>query len=263
MPLEGINMNPHPLSLCRCLYVCLFALVHVAAPAQTARTQQPSQANQIRVMLIANDETVLASSTTARIKILNAKIGTSFVKGQLLAAFDCEEPAARLKMAQAELAGAQETLDARVRMQGLQQASEVEVALAAAAVSKANGQIDLHRAQISQCSISAPWAGRVAKVHVKGFMSVTPGQPLLDLVKSGPLRVKLNLPSRMMGRIAKDAPLDVAIDETGKTYRARVHAVNSRVDSVSQTVEVEATISGVNPELLPGMSGVAQFPAAH
>ena len=42
-----------------------------------------------------------------------------------------------------------------------------------------------------------------------------------------------------------------------------MNAVNSRVDSVSQTVEVEAAITGSNPELLPGMSGVAVLPAAH
>jgi len=162
-------------------------------------------------------------------------------------------------MAQAELAGAQETLDSRIRMQGLQQASDVEVALAAAAVTKAKGQIDLYQAQIAQCSIKAPWPGRVAKVHVRSFMTVTPGQPLVDIVKSGPLRLKLNMPSRLVGKVAKDTHLNVTIDETGKTYAARVVAVNSRVDAVSETVEVEAAIAQAHAELLPGMSGVAKF----
>jgi len=266
-------MLSHPSALRRCLFLCLAVLAYAAAwaqagpahalPAGKASAAPVSEADRVRVLLVASDETVLASAATARIKLLNAGVGSSFAKGQLLVTFECDEPVARLRMAQAELAGAQETLEARVRMQGLQQSSDVEVALAAAAVNKANGQIDLHQAQIAQCNISAPWAGRVAKVHVKAFMSVTPGQPLLDLVKSGPLRMKLNLPSRLMGQVARGTRLDVVIDETGKTYRARVHAVNSRVDSVSQTVEVEAAITGSNPELLPGMSGVAVLPAAH
>jgi hypothetical protein len=34
-------------------------------------------------------------------------------------------------------------------------------------------------------------------------------------------------------------------------------ALNSRVDPVSQTIEIEAAIAKNYPELLPGMSGVA------
>jgi RND family efflux transporter MFP subunit len=240
-------------------------MAHAASgPAQNRQPDDsPSSADQVRVMLIASSETTLSSATTARIKQLDVNMGGAFSHGQTLVVFECDEPEARLKMAKAELAGAQETLEARVRMQGLQQASDVEVALSASAVSKARGQIDLYQAQIAQCKISAPWSGRVAKVHVKNFMSVAAGQPLLDLVKSGPLRLKLNLPSRLVAKVAKQAQLDVMIDETGKTYQARVTAVNSRIDSVSQTVEVEATIAGSYPELLPGMSGVARLAVLH
>jgi multidrug efflux pump subunit AcrA (membrane-fusion protein) len=98
-------------------------------------------------------------------------------------------------------------------------------------------------------------------VHVKNFMSVTPGQPLLDLVMSGPLRLRLNLPSRMIARVAKGTALNVTIDETGKTYEAHVTAVNSRVDTVSQTVEIEAAVAKAYPDLLPGMSGVVDLSA--
>lgn len=277
-----------------CLAWCAAALPAVAAPAEPALVLKPSpgvnlrplgdpaaaraaapravvvpavasvastvhRGDLVRVLLVADHETALSSPTTARIKSLNATTGGAFGAGQVLVSFDCEEPVARHRMAQAELAGAQETLDARVRMQGLEQASEVEVALAASAVAKARGQVELHRAQISQCTIKAPWAGRVAKVHVRNYMSVTPGQPLLDLVKSGPLRLKLNLPSRLVSRVADGTLLDVAIDETGKTYQARVRAVNSRVDPVSQTVEIEASITRSHAELLPGMSGAAHL----
>ncbi|HVZ43518.1 MAG TPA: efflux RND transporter periplasmic adaptor subunit [Ramlibacter sp.] len=234
-----------------------------AAAAAAASPLGGSPADQVRVLLVAELETTLSSPGTGRITHLAAATGAPFRAGQTLVGFDCDEPTARLKMAQAELAGAQETLEARVRMQGLEQASDVEVALAAAAVNKARGQVDLTKAQIAQCSIRAPWAGRVAKVHVKNFMSVTPGQPLLDLVKSGPLRLKLNLPSKMVSRVADGKVLDVVIDETGKTYEARVRAVNSRVDPVSQTVEIEAAMVHPYPELLPGMSGVAHLNTLH
>ena len=115
----------------------------------------------------------------------------------------------------------------------------------------------MQNAQVAQCTIKAPWSGRVAKVHVRTKMSVTPSQPMVDIVKSGPLRLKLNAPSRMIAKIKSDALFNVAIDETGKSYQARVLAVNSRVDPVSQTIELEAVISKNYEDLLPGMSGTA------
>ena len=228
------------------------------APAVAAKNDAtPPAGDTVRVLLIADRETTLSSPVTARIKLLHVSIGMPFGAGQTLVSFDCEEPVARLGMAKAELAGAVETHEAKIRMQGLEQASDVEVALAASAAAKAKAQVALQNAQVGQCSMKAPWAGRVAKVHVRSYMSVTPGLPMVDLVKSGPLRLKLNAPSRMLSKIKVGTLFDVAIDETGKSYQARVLAVNSRVDPVSQTIEIESAIAKNHEELLPGMSGVA------
>lgn len=238
------------------------AAIQPAAPDST-RTSGATQDDAVRVLLVADRETTLSSTVAAKIKKLDASIGTEFKTGQPLVSFDCDEPVARLNMAKAELAGAVETHEAKVRMQGLGQASDVEVALAASAADKAKAQLALQQAQVAQCTVAAPWPGRVAKVYVRSHMSVTPGQPLLDLVKSGPLRLKLNLPSRWFSQIRRGAIFDVSIDETSKLYQARVAHVNSRVDAVSQTIEVEAVMVRNYPELLPGMSGTVNLPMTH
>lgn len=232
------------------------APVPAAAPAPAAA---PVAGESVRVLLVADRETTLSSPIPASIKMLYVSIGVPFGAGQTLVAFDCEEPAARLNMANAELAGAVESHEAKVRMQGLEQASDVEVALAASAAAKARGQVELQKAQVAQCTIKAPWAGRVAKVHVRTRMSVTPGQPMVDIVKSGPLRLKLNVPSKLITRLKENGMFDVAIDETGKSYPAKILAVNSRVDPVSQTIEIEASMVKAYAELLPGMSGIANL----
>ena len=231
------------------------------APAKvSAGSVSPN--DMVRGLLIPDSETTLSSTVAAKIRNLNVSIGSTFKAGQVLVSFDCDEPAARLNMASAELAGAMETHEAKIRMQGLGQAGDVEVALAASAANKARAQVDLQKAQVAQCTVAAPWSGRVAKMHVRNHMSVTPGQPLLDLVKSGPLRLRLNLPSRSLEKIKNGALFDVTIEETGKAYQAKIARINSRVDAVSQTIEVEAVMLKSYPELLPGMSGTANFAIA-
>ena len=225
-----------------------------AAPVDIAPTSNP-----VRVLLVPDKETTISSTMAARIVIFNGTLGQYFRAGETLVVFDCEEALARVEMSKAELAGAIDQHEAKVKMQGLEQASDVEVALAASAVNKNKAQLNLNQAQVSQCRIYAPWSGRVAKAIAKNHMTVTPGQPLMELVNSGPLKLKLNAPSKLISRLKIGTKFNVLIDETGKQYVATVSAVNSRVDPVSQTVEIEARMIKSYPELLSGMSGVTDF----
>jgi membrane fusion protein, multidrug efflux system len=225
-----------------------------------ALTQAPG--DSLRVLLVPALDTTLSSPVAGRITVIESALGASFGAGKVLIGFDCEEPQARLQMARAELDGALESHEAKVRLQGLEQASDVEVLLAAAAAAKAKAALALGTAQVAQCRVLAPWNGRVAKLHVRNHMSVAAGQPLLDLVKTGPLKLKLSVPSRRLAQLKAGVVFEVAIDETGKTYAARVTAINSRIDPVSQSVEIEAAMAREHAELLAGMSGTARFEAA-
>jgi membrane fusion protein, multidrug efflux system len=217
--------------------------------------------NPVRVLLIPDKETTISSTMAARIVTFNGSLGHGFKAGDILVGFDCDEAHARVEMSKAELSGAIEQHEAKVKMQGLEQASDVEVALAASASNKAKAQLNLNQAQVSQCRIYAPWSGRVAKTNVKNHMTVTPGQPLMELVNFGALRVKLNAPSKLIAKLKSGTKFNITIDETGLSYPAVVTALNSRVDPVSQTVEIEAKMAKSYPELLSGMSGVADFTA--
>jgi RND family efflux transporter MFP subunit len=231
-----------------------------ALPAiKTTGVPVPDAVSTVRVLVLPAGETTLASPVAGRIVQLHAELGKSFKKGEVLIYLDCEEPQARLAMARSDLAGTTEQHEAKLRMQGLEQASDVEVALAASAVVKAKAQIDLLQFQISQCAIRAPWSGRIAGLHVRNFMTISPGLPLLDLVQAGNLRLKLNVPSRWLTSLKPGMRFDVTIDETGKTYPAHIRLVNGRVDPVSQTIELEAALLTIYPGLLPGMSGVSRF----
>ena len=213
----------------------------------------------VRVLVAPQLETSLASPMLGRVLSLNVSLGSTFAKGKALVVFDCQEQNARVAMAAAEIAAARENHEAKLRLQGLQAAAEVEVALAAAALDKARAQSALYRAQAAQCTVTAPFAGRAAKVHVKPHQSVTAGQPLVDIVQGTAPKLRLNVPSKWLAWLTLGRVFTVVIDETSRIYQARVAAINARVDAASQTIELEATVDKPGPELLPGMSGTAQF----
>jgi membrane fusion protein, multidrug efflux system len=226
-----------------------------------AQTPAPAvaSADNIRVLMIPAAETTLVAQGVGRIDRLGVQLGSGFKAGQTLITFDCSENDAKLRMAQAEYNAAKEQLDAKLRLQALNAAGDVEVQLANSAAERAKAAISLGQTQTRLCRVDAPFAGRVVKMHVKQFQGVNTGQPLLELVAGGPLKIKLNAPSRWLQWLRVGTQFEIVIDETGKTYPATVGAINGRVDAVSQSIELEAQVRGSFPDLLPGMSGNAKF----
>ena len=72
-----------------------------------------------------------------------------------------------------------------------------------------------------------------------------------------PLRAAINEPVQPLdvtdGKFAPNA--FIRIDETGKTYPAKVQRIGARVDPVSQSIKLTAAIDGRFPDLIAGMSG--------
>lgn len=213
----------------------------------------------VRALVAPQTESALSSAMPGRVRNVYVSLGADFKKGALLLDFFCEEQVARRSMGQAEVAAARENHEAKLRLQGLQSAAEVEVALAAAALEKARAQLTLYEVQVAQCSVKAPFEGRVARIQVKIHQAVTAGQPLIDVVSGTPPKLRLNVPSKWLAWLTRGRTFTVTIDETSRSYKARVTAINARVDAASQSIELEATVSNPGPELLPGMSGNANF----
>ena len=218
-----------------------------------------ADADTIRVLLAADRETTLVTQMNGRIETLNAGLGQAHSKGKQIVGMECGESQARLRMADAELVSAHETLAGKTGLKALDAAGEMEVTMAAAAVDKAKAAVSLGRSQVAYCSVNAPFNGRIARIYVKQYQGVNAGAPLVDLVSDGPLKLRLNVPSLYLKQLKVGTPFDVTVNETGKTYQARVSAINARVDAVAQTVELEARIAGQARDLLAGMSGIARF----
>jgi membrane fusion protein (multidrug efflux system) len=245
------------------LFFAASVLVTLPAPAQTPTGQAGAlvDPNAIRVQLSPELETTLAAQMAGRISTMNATLGMAVAKGRTIVVFDCSEANAKLHMAEAEYTMARETLETKVRLRKLEAAGDMEVTLASAAADRAQAAIAVSHAQTAQCTVLAPFSGRIVKLHVKPYQGVSMGSPLVELVSDGPLKLRLNVPSKLLRSLRIGSPFEVDIEETGKTYPAKVTAINARVDAVAQTLELEARINGRPSGLLSGMTGIARFTA--
>ncbi|MGQ7249721.1 efflux RND transporter periplasmic adaptor subunit [Halomonas sp. V046] len=216
-----------------------------------------SDATRFRVLLAPSQDTTLSSRMEGTLEELPVSLGDSVAEGDLLARLDCRIEQARINVANTELSMARLNNEAKQNLRRLDAVGDLEVALARAEVEKAQSALNLAAAQRDRCAVSAPFAGRIARVHVKPFQTLAAGTPLVDLVGDGVLKVRLNAPSRLLPSLAVGQALEVSVNETGQRYAATLSAINARVDAVAQTVELEARLEAAHDELSPGMTGTA------
>jgi len=239
-----------------------------AAPAKAAPASAPAAASpaapreepsEIAVLVVAGEETTLSSQMAGKIRRINVGLGDSVKAGARLVEFDCAEQVAQEQAAEAEYRGARETHLSRLRLQALGAAGELDVTLAAAAAEKARSQLALRQSLTAYCSVVAPFSGKLARLNVKVAESVPLGHPLVDLVNPTSLRGKLFVPAAWAAWLKQNTSFEVKFKETGRTHRAHIVKLNSRVEGVSQQLELEARFDAAGAGLLPGMVGAAVF----
>jgi RND family efflux transporter MFP subunit len=235
--------------------------VQASAAASPGQPAAPA-ASEVAALILASQETTLASQMAGRLRAVGVGLGDEVKKGERLMEFDCSEQAAQVDAAEAEYRGARETHLARLRLQALGAAGELEVTVAASASDKAKSQVEVRKAQLAYCSVHAPFSGNVARVRVKASESVSAGQPLVDLVNPEALKAQMFVPAGWVAWLRVGMPVTIHVKETGQSFNARVAKLNARVDGVSQQLEVEARIEKGQGRLLPGMVGSAAFDAA-
>lgn len=231
-----------------------------AASSAGAEAAAPAaQAGEVAAIILASEETTLSAQMAGRILKINFGLGEQAKSRARLLEFDCSEGQAQLLAAEAEFRGARETHLARLRLQALGAAGELEVTIAAAAAEKARSQVDLRQAQLAYCHVDAPFPGRIARLRVKAAESVQVGQALIDLVNPATLKIQMFVPAAWSSWLRAGNQFEFKIKETGRSYPARVAKLNSRVEGVSQQLEIEARLDGNSAGLLPGIVGIAVF----
>ncbi len=231
-----------------------------AEPVAVAKVAEP--VGEVRGIVKAKNEAVIASRITARITSMPYGEGKSFGKGALLASFDCSQTRAQLNAANAASAAYRKTYETNVELDQYEAVGKNEVAVSEANLNKAVAEAAAVSAQLTDCAVYAPFAGTVVEEIAHTREVAASGQPLLKIQSGGNLEIELIVPSRWLTWLKPGAPFRFKIDETGEEVAGVVTRFGASVDAVSKTIRITADITEQSGLVLPGMSGSAQFPKA-
>ena len=236
------------------------------AVASSAATSTPAvkpgaERQDIRAQLSPQRFTTLAAEIGAKVNRLPVSEGGSFKSGQALSVFDCSLQTAQLNKARAALSGAEKTFTVNTRLSELGSIGKAELAVSDSEVAKNRAEVAAMAAMLAKCTVVAPFSGRVSEQKVREQQYVQPGQALLEIIDDSVLELEFIAPSRWLSWLKAGHGFQVRIDETGKTYPAKVLRIGAKVDPVSQSVKLAAAINGKFPELIAGMSGTVLLAA--
>ena len=133
--------------------------------------------------------------------------------------------------------------------------SGLELEVSAAEIEKAKADVAIADATQSKCTVEAPFARVVVDQKAREFQYTPPGQALLEIVDDKALELEFIVPSAWLRWLKTGFAFSVAVDETGKTYRAHIALLGGKVDPVSESIKITATVDGDVGDLVPGMSG--------
>jgi len=242
-----------------CALLAMAGAAHAAPGAESgagAAVMAPALDKfDIRAQLSPRRYTTLAAELGARVKRITVKEGDVIKSGQLLVSLDCAIEAAQRDRASAAFAAAKRTHAANARLDELNAVGKVELDTSIAERDKARADLALIQATLAKCNIHAPYAGRVVEQKVRAEQYVQPGTALLDILDDSALELDFIVPSRWLAWLKPGYTFHVFIDETQKTYPARIQRLGARVDPISQSIKASAVIDGNFSELIAGMSG--------
>ncbi len=185
--------------------------------------------------------------------------GQRFKKGDLLVAFDCRRFEAEYEAAKAQHHEAQLTAENSAYLLARKALGKFDFELALARVAKAAAGMAAVSVRLDQCTISAPYDGRVTELLIREHETPAPGRPMITVIADNDLEIELIIPSQWLSWIEAGETFTFHIDETQGDCTAEVSRLGAAVDPVSQTVKAVGRFQTTDSKILAGMSGTARF----
>ncbi len=203
--------------------------------------------------IIPYEEVDVKSEISGRLTSLNIKEGGVIQKGQLIAKIDDRELQAQLKKLHYEEELANQIEVRQKRLLDINAISKEEYDMAVNKLNTLSADRDFLNAQLDKTNIRAPFTGRLGFKSISQGAYVTPGQSIVNLVQSNPIKIDFSVSEKYNSKISLSQKLNFTIDGSDKVFSATIIALDPKVDENLRTFRVRAQTSNADAALLPGM----------
>jgi membrane fusion protein, multidrug efflux system len=180
--------------------------------------------------------------------------GQAVREGDLLAALDPEDYRLQLELAQAAAARVNDQFERAREIHSQGRLTPADYTAAETGAREARAHEQMARRALENTRLLAPFTGIVAHRGVQPGEQAGPGVPVFTIVDLDPVRVRVGVPEREIGRVRAGLPARVAIPSLrGWTGQGVIDRIGVVPDPVSRTYPVRIAVPNPAGALRPGM----------
>ena len=187
---------------------------------------------------------------------LNVRQGSHVRKGQTLASLSSPQLESTQRSAQATLEQAQDAYDRLKKVHDNGSLPEIKWREMVANLEKAQSAFDLAEATLADNTIKAPFDGTVASVNATIGENVVPLKPVIRLISTKGLAVKISVPENEIAKVQVGDSAEIiipALDD--KRLNGKVIEKSMTASLLTHSYPVKVLIEQPDDELTPGMIG--------
>ena len=114
-------------------------------------------------------------------------------------------------------------------------------------------EVKLAEKRVKDATVVAPFDGSVVQKHVSPGQYIKENVPILTVVKTDPLRLRVEVPESAVSQVRTGTELHFTTEAApGADFKAVVSEMNPSLDARSRTLTAEARLSRPDPRLKPG-----------
>jgi membrane fusion protein, multidrug efflux system len=235
-----------------------FMASNSAPPATVSATTAGYQVWQPQLAAVGSLRAVQGVDVTTEIAGLVREIrfssGQDVKAGQILVQLNADSDVAQLHSLQAAAELAQTVLARDQAQYDIKAISKAQLDADAADLKSKKAQVEQQAAIVDKKTIRAPFAGRLGITTVNPGQYLNPGDAIVTLQAVDPIYTDFYLPQQDIGQLAVGLPVTIANAAFGdRTFAGKITSINSKVDSATRNVQIEASVDNHERKLLPGM----------
>lgn len=197
---------------------------------------------------------VLSFTMGGTIKQLRVKVGDHVSRGQLIASVDPTSVKNSFDMAHSTRLQAEDAYKRMKQLHDKGSLPEIKWVEVQSQLQQAVSAENIARKNLGDCNLYAPLAGVISEKNAEVGQTAAPGVPIVKLVTTRVLNVKISVPESEMAGIHIRQRANIKVDALdGRMYQGYVIEKGVIADPVSRSYSVKIRVEGASDGLLPGM----------
>lgn len=218
---------------------------HVEAVNESTLSAQTS--GVIEKLFYDVDDFVEPGKMIARIKSNNQQAGVAQAQASL------DEAQARFTEAQTDFKRISDIYAKRLIPKADYDTSQANLRAAEARLAAAKAQITQAGEELGYTSLVAPFGGIVTKRHVQLGEAVNPGTPIMTGISLDQMRVVVEVPQRLIGKVREEKKAFVFQDGSNKSLSVKGLTFFPYADPKTNAFKVRIDLAEGAKDLFPGM----------